>query len=132
MALGRTGEVQLGTEQHRQELVPGCHVWFVARQDQMNFHAEPGTRSSSHPAVIRLCCTDRNQRPSADRKCITAQEIKLASFVASPAEPCQIVPFDPQPRSPGNDRALFQRCRRGGEPRSLEVLEHGFHARHRC
>ncbi len=123
--------MHLDKDRHRQGTVSGVWVRFGAREEQVDYHPGASTSRGSHPAVVRLCWTNRYESRSSGCECITAEEIELASLVSAPTKPGEIVSFDPQPRSSTDHRALLKRCRRGGERRSLEVLKHGIHARDR-
>ena len=108
----RTGEVELRTEQGRQQLVPRRRSArrLVARQHQVDLDAEPGAGRRRHPAVVRLRRTDGDERLGVGGHRRAAQELELACLVAPAAEPGQIVTFHPQP---GAARQASHRLRAG-------------------
>ena len=129
VALGGSGEVQLGTEQRRQQLVAGGGRGAVTGEHEVHLETESSTGSSGHPTVVRLRRADRDERLRAAGDGVTAEELELARLVATATETGEVVALDPQPRPAVEHRTRLQRRGEGGERRSFEMIEHDHHAR---
>ncbi len=97
VALLRSGEVQMGAEERRQQLVAGGRLGAIARQHQVDLEPEHRAGGSRHPAVVRLRGTDGDQRARALGHRGAAEELELACLVPAHPEPGEVVALHPEP-----------------------------------
>ena len=109
------GEVQLGAEEARQELVAGRLGRGVAAQHQVDGPAEASAGRRGHAAVVGLAGADRDQRVRAVRLRRAAQELQLPGLVPTHAEAGEVVALDPQPGAAGQHRSPLQRRGQRGQ-----------------
>ncbi len=109
------GEVQLGAEEARQELVAGRLGRGVAAQHQVDGPAEASAGRRGHAAVVGLAGADRDQRVRAVGLRRAAEELQLPGLVATHAQAGEVVALDPQPGAAGQHRPPLQRRGQRGQ-----------------
>jgi len=93
--------MHLGPEHLSEQLVSSLAStfgWSIAGEHEMHLDPEPAPRSSRHPAVVRLSCSNCHDRARAVGEGLATEELKLAGLVPAAAEPGEIITLDPKPR----------------------------------
>ncbi len=138
---GRTGVVELGAEQLRQQLVARRRAGSGPVAGEHEVYLEPEHRAGGrrHPTMVGLCCPDGDECPRPGRDGCTAQEFEFACLVPAAAETGQVITLHPEAgtagssrHSPGEQRAGLERGRQGGQRCPVEMCEHFRHARQPC